>query len=194
MIRRTDAALLGGLVVMGALAVGVGIVPRLSRRAWLDDEVARLGAELVRPTGGPEVVARLSDDLAQLRSFGEGRMTPIPRDADIAGLVSALSDTLTRHGIDRRDILTRDAKRMEGASGLPVSITVQAPFGKVYDTIADIEAFPRLVRIERLKLSRSNPPGGRGTVDRSGVIRAEIAVTAFFYPALAEAAVQKGEP
>lgn len=178
-MRRADLLLLGGVAAIVVGGAALGVAPRLRHRVWLGEEIARLELELAKPTGGPEVVRRLEDDLEQLRRFGEGRMTPIPRDADMAGLMSALSETLAVHGIDRRDIVTRDPRRMEGASSLPVSMTMEAPFSSVYSALTGIEAFPRLVRIERLKLSRGRPASG-GAIDRSGVIRAEVAISAFF--------------
>jgi len=190
-MRRADMALVGGLLaIVGAGAV-FGVSPRLRERAWLGREIERLEVELARPTGGPEVVSRLEEDLDQLRRFGEGRMTPIPRDADMAGLMSALSAALAKEGIDRRDIVTRDARRMEGAWALPVSMSMESPFRRVYSALTGIESLPRLVRIERLKISRPRPDG-RGSIDRSGVIRAEVAISAFFNAA-APAQVADGE-
>lgn len=192
-MRRADMVLLGGLIAVVCAGAAVGVAPRIRQRAWLGSEIERLEIELARPTGGPEVVSRLAEDLDQLRRFGEGRMTPIPRDADMAGLMGALSAALAQQGIDRRDIVTRDPRAMDGAWALPVSMTMEAPFESVYAALSGIEALPRLVRIERLKVSR-NRPDAKGAIDRGDAIRAEVAISAFFNPSVPNQAPSEEAP
>lgn len=180
MIHKRDwplAAGFGALVVVGVAAL---IAPSMRSRLTLQREIASLRAELAKPSTGPDAIEQLRADLASLRSFSEGRNTPIPMESDVAGLVRSLSTTLTDLGLDQRDITTRDARKIEGAWSMPLTVSVTGPFLKIYETIRAVEGLPRLVRVERLRLAlpESRAQNRSGTSD----VKAEILVEAFFAP------------
>lgn len=179
-MRRGDLWLGAGWLGMAGVAVGLLIVPAARSRSAEISEIARLRAEYAKPFNGPEAVERLSGDLATLKQFGDGRMTPIPEESDIAGLMGSLSATLSELRLDQRDITTRAAKNLDGASVMPVAVTLFGPFERVYEAIGRIEALPRLVRVGRLRITADEAPGGaRG---RSGLVKAELTIDAFYRP------------
>ncbi|MBL8746561.1 MAG: type 4a pilus biogenesis protein PilO [Phycisphaerae bacterium] len=169
-------ALIGGaaLVVPPAKAMG-----RIRR------EVRALNEELAKPADGPEVFERLTADLERLREFGKGRMTPIPRDSNVAGLMGMLSETLNDLGLNQRDITTRPPKSHGDAMSMPVTIVLNGPFTAVAQAISRIEMMPRLVRVERLRVTTELPkkPGpSEAGAERRGIVRAEFSIDAFYAP------------
>lgn len=180
-MRRGDLWLGAGWLAMTGVAVGLIVMPAAKARTAEIAEIARLRAEYSKPFNGPEVVERLTNDLSTLKQFGEGRMTPIPEESDIAGLMGSLSATLAELKLDQRDITTRTAKSLEGASVMPVAVTLFGPFERVYEAIGRIEALPRLVRVGRLRITSDDAASGakRG---RSGLVKAELTIDAFYRP------------
>jgi len=179
-LRQSDILLgLGWCAIVG-MTVGLFVMPSLQREQELKAEISELQSELAQPSSGPELIAQLEDSLETLRSFGDGRMTDIPEDSDIAGLMRSLTRILADYGLSQHDLTTRPEKTLRYASAKPVSISLSGPFQAIYQAVQRIESLPRLVRIERFRLSR--PPFTRGTLDRSGVVDAEIWIDAFYAP------------
>ncbi len=179
-MRRSDLWLGAGLLGMAGLAFGLFIMPAAKNRSAESVEVERLRAEYAKPFNGPEVVERLTGDLTTLKQFGEGRMTPIPEESDIAGLMGKLSSTLAELKLDQRDITTRVARSLDGASVMPVAVTLYGPFERVYEAIGRIEALPRLVRVGRLRITTDGASGADRS--RSGLVKAELTIDAFYNP------------
>lgn len=179
-MRRSDLLLGMGWAATVGLGVGLLVVPPARNGADLRREIASLKSELAVPTDGPEMIQRLQGDLETLKSFGKGRMTPIPPTSDIAGLMKSLSTTLAEIGLAQRDITTRAVREVDDTSSMPVSLTLEGPFAKVYAALGAIEALPRLVRIERLQLTQ--PDTEDGGFSRTGDVQAELSVEAFFNP------------
>ncbi len=179
-MRRSDLALSAGLGLLAAAAAGLSVMPQMHRERSLGTQIDGLQAELAKPDGGPELVRRLESDLTTLREFGKGRMTPIPADSEVAGLMKSISATLDSLGLDKRDITTRTPKAFEGASSMPVTITLVGPFLQIVAAVESIETLPRLVRVERFRTAHEDVKQGRA--NRSGLVRAELSIDAFYNP------------
>lgn len=179
-MRRSDLWLAGAWVAMVGLGAGLVVAPAAKTRNDSINEIARLKAQHAQPFNGPETVERLSADLRSLTQFGEGRMTPIPQESDIAGLMGSLSGTLSSLNLEQRDITTRAARNLDGASVMPVAVTLHGPFERVYEAIDRIEGMPRLVRVGRLRVTTDGPESAQRA--RSGTVKAELTIDAFYRP------------
>lgn len=175
-ISNRSLALGFAALVLGGSAIAV--LPPTLARSHLRRELETLEVELAKPVDGPEVVDRLTADLATLREFGKGRMTPIPAESDVAGLMGVLSGILTDLGLDRRDITTRAPKTFDGAHSMPVTVVLTGDFTSVYRAVARIEDLPRLVRVERLRVALDNHR--EHDPQRDGVVRADLSIDAFY--------------
>ncbi len=174
------------LAALGGLAL---VVPPAKAMGKLRREVRSLQTELAKPADGPEVLERLASDLQSLRAFGKGRMTPIPNESDVAGLMGMLGETLDDLGLNQRDITTRPPKSYGDATSMPVTVVLNGPFTNIYQAVSRIETMPRLVRIERLRVTAELPKGSDVSVgvrgrDREGIVRAEFSIDAFYSPEL----------
>ncbi len=179
-VSKADIVLGAGWLAIVAATVGVFVMPSMHRERELKSEVSALESELAQPSSGPELIAQLQANLDTLQSFGDGRMTDIPEESDIAGLMRSLTDILSQFQLPQHDLTTRPEKALQYASAKPVSISLTGPFTSIYQAVNQIESLPRLVRVERFRLTR--PPFTRGTLDRSGVVDAEIWIDAFYAP------------
>lgn len=168
----------GGIALCGA---GL-LIPKFIERARLTREIGTLRAELAKPVDGPEVVDRLTSDLASLREIGKGRMTPIPAEADVAGLMGSLSDSIEKMGLKSRDMTTRTVKETGDVSALPLTTVMDGSFADVARAIEAIESMPRLLRIDRLRVTTT---GDQGAATHDGTVRAEVSIEVYFADAAA---------
>lgn len=186
-----------GAAWAGVVTAGVGllVVPTMRRTAAIEAEVVELRVEAAKPSDGPEAIAGLERELEALQKRGEARMTPIPEQSDVAGLMRQLSGKLDELGLDKRELVQGTVKRLEEASLVPMSVMVEGPFPKIYSVARYLEGLPRLVRVQRLRIALGGT--GRDTIDRSGVVQAELLIDVFFEPrkveAQASAGVSRGE-
>lgn len=169
-----------GLVLIVGLAVGVFIAPGYQQSRSLTRDIRRFHAELQKPNSGPEVIGTLTRQLETLRSLADRRMTPIPQESNVAGLMTDLSAMLDSLGLTQREITTGDSRRLEEASSMPMTVTLQGPFPSIAEAVRQIESLPRLVRVQRLRVSTEQ--ARRGEVDRSGSVRADVLIEVFYAP------------
>lgn len=165
-----------GLFVVAALA-GAWF-PMIRARATLLDEARRLEQELAKPQDGPDRIARLRANMERLTALSRGRTAVIPASSDIAGLVQSISGTLDQLALSKREITTGAVRHLDGASALPVSITLDGSFQRVIKAIRSVEGLPRLVRVHRLRME-STPPGKQED-GPTGLLHVELVIDAFY--------------
>lgn len=179
----TSGAWKGPAAGLAALVVGIlaiGVVPATVRAREIERQITAAQEELAKPNSGPELIVELQNDLAQLREISGEGMTPIPDDADIAGLMGRLSTMFDASGLGAREVTTGQAEMLEEASSMPMSVAVQGQFPSILKVLIEIESLDRLVRIERLRLAGLHDR--KGPIDRSGEIRASVQLDVFFAP------------
>lgn len=180
MMRKSDIWLtLGWIAMTGSIALFM-VLPHARQRQQLVGDVLRLRTELNAPDQAPELIREIEASLEVLEEFRAGRVTKIPEESDVAGLMQSISRTLSELRLDQRDITTNRPKALEYASSLPVSVTLTGSFPRIFRALEKIETLPRLIRVDRLKISA--PTSGNGSIDRTGEVRAEMSVSTFFAP------------
>ena len=179
-MRKSDLWLGVGCVGVIAGGIGVGVLPAVQHGRDLRAQASGLVLELSTPADGPEVIAELREDLERLRRFGEGRMTPIPEESDIAGLMGQLDRSLVGAGITQPAITTQKPKELDEASALGLMLKVEGGFPAVYEAVREIEGLGRLVRVGRFRVEAAGEQ--RGEVSRGGDVRAEVLIEAFYAP------------
>jgi hypothetical protein len=156
------------------------VIPTVQHGRNLRAAARLLEEELSKPADGPEVIAGIQRDLERLRGFGEGRMTPIPEESDIAGLMGQLDRSLVGAGLIQPAISTQKPKELDEASSLGLMLKVEGGFPAVYEAVREIEGLERLVRVGRFRVESAGPQ--RGDVSRAGDVRAEVLIEAFYAP------------
>ncbi|MBL0926412.1 MAG: type 4a pilus biogenesis protein PilO [Phycisphaerales bacterium] len=172
----------GGGVFMAA---GLLFWPAVREQRELERQIAAFEEKLSKPVDGPEEIARLRTRLDGLRDMGRERSTPIPRDADVAGLIRELSGVLERIGLSRREVTTGTSRQLEEAASMPMSVLVDGAFPGIYEAVRRVEGLPRLVRVQRLRVE-AQKPDGRG-MNRAGEVHADLLIDVFYAPREARA-------
>lgn len=188
-MMTTDRWLPGlGLAVL-ACAGAIGLLwPSWTSGQRLRFEIAMLEQELEKPNSDPEMIERLEGELEMLHALSDQRMTPIPEERDVAGLMRELSAMLDELGLMEREITTGTAQSQEEASVMPMTVVLTGVYPKVAEAVTRMESLPRLVRVQRLRLALDR--ASEGDVNRNGVVRADIRLEVFFEP---RALAQGGE-
>lgn len=169
-----------GLAVLVCVAA-VGLLwPSWASGRVLRGEISQLEQELSKPKSDPEMIERLSQELAGLNALRDQRMTPIPEERDVAGLMRELSAMLDQLGLMDREITTGSAQVQDEASVMPMTVVLSGPYPSVAEAVIRMESLPRLVRVQRLRLALERSRSG--VVNRSGIVRADIRLEVFFEP------------
>ncbi len=169
-----------GLVLLAGAGVFGLLVPSWTSGRVLRTEIGMLETELSKPKSDPEMIERLEKELGLLNALRDQRMTPIPEERDVAGLMRELSAMLDELGLSEREITTGSPQEQEEASVMPMTVMLSGPYQSVAEAVTRMESMPRLVRVQRLRMALDRLRND--AVNRSGVVRADIRLEVFFEP------------
>lgn len=175
---KQDAPLwmgVAGLTLAGVLGAWLPIV---NRGRSIEQAIAGLESELAKPTDSPERISKLRAQVERLEERGRGRTAEIPKDSEVAKLVQDLSASLDRLGLARREITTGSPRPVDQAMSLPVTVMVSGDFGSLVSLLRQIEQFPRLVRVDRMKIGA--PSRAKSDEPADGMLRADLVLNAFY--------------
>ncbi|GAB4545127.1 MAG: hypothetical protein Tsb0013_02740 [Phycisphaerales bacterium] len=179
MNNRQGIALGFGLALVVFLGAALFVVPKWGQLRTASGEISQFEDELARTNAGPETIAMLKERLEVLNRFGDDRITPIPREPDLAGLMRRMSEMFKGSGIAPPQLTTGVPQPDNGAMAMPMTISADGSFVGLVGAIRQIEDLPRLVRVRRVRLA-SESDRMRDTVDRSGMIRADLQLDVFY--------------
>ena len=180
MNRRISIAFAVAWALMIIVGVATLILPSWRASQAIGVELNELRDEIERSGNQPDVINDLTDRLAILQSFGDGRMTPIPEQSDIAGMMETLTRTLDEHGLTDREIKMGSVKELERASSIPMTVVVKGDFNAVFSAVREVESMDRLIRISRFRMGNDN--GRPVELDRNGAVNGTLTMDVFFAP------------
>ncbi len=167
---------LGVLAVLGVLLV---VAPRVHAVSQANAEIGGFRKELAKTNAGPEAIAMLKERLRILEELGNDRITPIPDEPDLAGLMRRMSGMFSDAGIQPPQLTTGVPQPDKGAMSMPMTIVASGGFVSITEAIRSIEGLPRLVRVRRVRLATESDRR-KGPVDRTGVVRADLLLDVFY--------------
>jgi Tfp pilus assembly protein PilO len=117
-------------------------------RASVDGQTVRLqGAAAMRET---------SEELERkLAAFKQA----IPDDQRIGGFLEALDQIARDAGLTGKNVRPTELIIGPEVSCLPIQVEVSGTFAAIHDFLRQVEALPRLARVQRVELSDSDDPG-----------------------------------
>lgn len=173
------------LITMGAVtALIVGFclavwMPESRRVAALRDRIAAAEEKLGPNFNQPTALTERQTHLASLREQLREEDRSIPEAAEIAALLRELSQAIAHQGLDRQEVQTGNALHHRHYSETPIELDLEGPFLSLYGLIQQVEAMPRLTRVDALNL-RTQPGGAFG---EPPTVRASMRLASFFTPA-----------
>ena len=180
MTPRLTWGLAGGWCLLVLAALTLIVIPAWQRSRALEVRLVELREELDASQDDPDVLEDLGTRLDSLRRFGEGRMTPIPEESDIAGLMHSLTSILDGKSLLEREIKMGAATEMERATSIPMTVMIRGDFAGVFAALSEIETMDRLIRVRRLKIGNDN--GRARELVRDGVVTATLTMDVFYGP------------
>jgi len=180
-----------GLLLLWTLGVTTLVVPSWRQHRSTCEALQALRAQAALKTVGERELETLQEkfDAVQRRALEE--VAEIPRDADVALLIGALSGRLDSLGVGGGEITTGAPRSASDAMYVPVTVSMRGSFLSVYAACRWIESLPRLVRISRLRFERLSAAAKQDAANDD--IRAELVLDVFYAPApLDEESGQEG--
>ncbi len=171
-------------VALVGAGIGVGIWPAWRNLSNAGRSIRQARSALAAAADGPVLLERRTVAIEQIRGFSTAHTKPIPVDGDVAGFVRGLVTYLDAAGVAEREISTGTPARENDIWAAPMTLAMSADFQDIYDTVAYIENLPRLVRVSRLRVTRTT----------GGLLRAELSLDVLFTGQDAVVASAQGGP
>jgi Tfp pilus assembly protein PilO len=150
------------IIVAIALALGVGIWgPAAYQRSGLRATADQIHKELGTEPDATAQCGNIYSEVIALRREAEGEQNIIPDTDQLAKFQRRFTETLMTHGMTETNKVTQPIRHFADYSVMPVSLDFTGSFTGGYGVLQQIEAMPRLIRIDALKISRpvSNTEG-----------------------------------
>lgn len=179
MSGRQTIMLAVGLAMLTILGVAALIYPEIRMAALARAETTGFKAELAKPNAGPDTIQLLRERLDLLERVGDDRITPIPDQPDLAGLMRRMSAMFEESGIEPPQLTTGVPQPDNGAMSMPMTVVATGNFVAITEAVRSIESLPRLVRVRRVRLSTESNTR-RGPIDRDAIVRADLLLDVFY--------------
>ncbi|MEM6334058.1 MAG: type 4a pilus biogenesis protein PilO [Planctomycetota bacterium] len=172
-LKQQPATWYAGTIV-ACLLVGLCVdLPFRSVQSRQQDRIDESSRQLGLTPGATEELSRLYDEVEQMRDELDGSKQRVPAQDEIAQVVRGISEALVLHAADQPVLTTGKTEHYATHSLIPVQVSFNADFLNTYRVLDALQRMPRLIRVDRLTISRDAERGdGNATV--------ELEVAAFF--------------
>lgn len=149
--KHIRMATIGIAAALSAVAVAAGL--QLVLRPGLESrqQAARLDAELGREVLRAATVPALAEEIRRLESQWTATAERLPLDPRLDDFVAEAGRAARRHRVRILQMQPGNERLETDARVLPVRISVEARFERIYAWMVDLETAPRLVRIETMQ-------------------------------------------
>jgi len=124
----------------------------------------------------PEASARLAkvyEEVVALRAEVNGAQKRVPEADEIAEVIRGVTKAMELHAANQPVLTTGPTEHFATHSLIPIQIKFEADFMNAYRVLESLRSLPRLIRIERMELSREDN-------DLGEPIPVELDIAAFF--------------
>lgn len=137
---------------LGALFAFAVWMPSRAQSDKLEQRITTAKNELGMTAVAKNEFVRLNDEVSALRAVVRGAQRYVPASDEIAEVVRGINEALRNHDVTEQEMIARQAKRYADFSEIPLSVEFDSSFPVVYGALKQIEAMPRLIRVDRLNL------------------------------------------
>lgn len=159
-IERDELRTLAVVLVLFVL-FGVGVwLPARQHRADLRQHIEEardtLGIDLADTHG----LASLHQQVIALRQTVRGAQRYVPRQDELDSLLRSLTEAMNAYGVAEQEIVSQRVEHFAHYSVVPMRIDFHGTFPSTFGVLKQIEAMPRLIRIEELELEQAQQSPG----------------------------------
>jgi len=169
-----------GLVVIVALGMLAGVMPRINGVKRLNVEATSLADRASHADNGAAELERLLTNLEEVKQTAEHGIVDIPYENDMAGLIRDLTSQLDQLGMTERSITTGKTDDLKDTLSAPMSVTMKGSFLGVVAVIDWLESLPRLVRILRLTINAPHRTAEERLSTNDNQVEAELLLNVFY--------------
>lgn len=140
------------VLALGALFAFAVWMPARAQHQKLEARIAAAQNELGMTAVAKDDFVRLNEQVTHLRQVVRGAQRYVPASEEIAEVVRGINEALRSHDVTEQEMIARQAKQYADFSEIPLSVEFQSSFPVVFGALQQIEAMPRLIRVDRLNL------------------------------------------
>ena len=142
------------LGVMAALGVAFGLFAWMPARAESRSYTQRI--EAARAHLGPQTqgdaLAERDRSVRDLQAEINEQDRYVPAGPELASVLRSLTRAVRDRGIQEHELETLETAEFARYSVIPARLAFQSDFGQAFNVLTDIEAMPRLIRVDQLEL------------------------------------------
>jgi len=153
--KTLDAACLGGLLALaiGGSFVVAGIASAEARR--IERHNAAIEARSQELKQAQSVLAKLDGALRSNQSALDALRERLPESGEMGRLLSGLDAVARRNSVDLSQLTPGTAVDGELCRKTSLQLKCRGPFSGLHALLYELETMPRLVRVERVNISRN---------------------------------------
>lgn len=168
------------LFVLLLLAVPVGAYlfvfePRNKQIEEVREEIKRKQAKLEELEQATKKIPDLGEEIDRLTVAIDTIEQKLPDDRKLDELLRHVTDLATRHRLVTKSIRPAKPEPSHHYSRLPVPVEIVGDFDNFYTFLLELEKMPRIVQLQKMKLSKL-PEKDR----EHGQMRADVELSVFF--------------
>lgn len=155
-VGRHHPLITAGLIAAaGFVPLAINQVEKASLQGRIDRAETKLGVDR-HPT---ESVEELRLSVAEMEERLRGSQRYVPEQPELAQALRGLTDALGVFEAEQQKIETRGIRRHAHFSEIPISVVFRGGFMSTFRALEAIESIPRMIRIDRLSISRESEKG-----------------------------------
>lgn len=168
------------LITAGVVIAGIGLLygPLIYRYGSTMSQVGMTQAELVSTPLTDLQAAELKLTEAQARAANQ--TIRVAEGVRPQGVLAALADASDRSGIDSYDTSLLEPRGYKAYHTLPVRVSAVGGFQPIFEMLREVETSPRLMRVNRLVMTRDDNDRERPLMR----VRSELELEAYHIPAM----------
>ena len=159
--ERKQQLILMSIAVMCVLFVLLSYIPLSNAKKSIYQDRIRYGNEHAVVSSQVEVLPLITEEKTRLERYVGNYESKIPSERKFASLWEQITDLMKEHGL--KEQLIQPGEQIEGEEliCIPISIQCSGKPNQVFALFRSLESFERLMRIDKLELSRSQSDEGQ---------------------------------
>lgn len=149
---KSQWIVIGSIAAMtAAFTLGVWL-PENRKIAGYQERITAAQEQLGPSFFEPGMMDERMQEVEKLKEELKSSARYVPEQPELASVLKSLTKAVESQGVSEQRFQTREAKTYKHYTELPLSLEFEDTFASSYGVLQEIEALPRLVRVDALNL------------------------------------------
>jgi len=151
---------IAGTLLAAIIFVFASYLPSSRRHEKLIGRIRDLEASVLDNAARLQSAGRTHDAWKQTVEFQQTYAAAVPDEAHIGQVLEAVSEAADALGLANTNVVPAEPVQTQNVVCMPIEITLQGRFERVFGFLTRIESLPRIVRVQSLELGRASEVPG----------------------------------